>query len=166
MPAKSTEVAAVDDDFAALALSSGKTPATVNDVVSFSDIQSMARVAGLDEADVVFLANPYTVLQNRDKDKLIGIPFMIRYWRFTQDEKTKRYYVVAYCVTRDDEMFILTDGSTGIKAQLASLTVKRKEDGHKFPDQYAMIVSGLTRSDYDYEDDKGEISEAHTYYLA
>lgn len=110
---------------------------------------------GIPEADLVVIVNPYTVL-NKDKDALLNKPFFIRHVRFTADKQTGAPFCVFYAVTKDNEMFVVTDGSTGIYAQLQKITEDYGRQGN------FLIANGLRKSDYLAENGQ----PATTYYLA
>lgn len=155
----SAEIASLREDWS-------KAPVDLNDAVSFDDLIAQARVAGLGEEDTIFIASPYTVL-NKDKDVLLSRPFYIRWFRFGQDDVTKKYYTVFYAVDRENNMYAVTDGSTGIKQQLVTLYNKRAADKHATPDGNVLVANGLRKSEYIYTDpNTGEQSPAVTYYLA
>lgn len=54
----------------------------------------------------------------KDKDKLVGIPFLVLDWRFIVDEKTKREYVNVLVMNGQGSKARFNDGSTGVYAQL------------------------------------------------
>lgn len=121
----------------------------INSVVSFEELASVAEA-------VVF--NPYEVV-NKDKDTLLGVPFVIRHGRIAVDEATGNQYVVLYVVDKDNRMIVLTDGSTGIFQQYVT---KVNEFGKTGP---FLIANGLRKSEYVYEDVNGNKSPAVTYYF-
>jgi hypothetical protein len=59
--------------------------------------------------------------------------------------------------------FVFTDGGTGIHDQLGEWLTKSGREVKDVPPMF--FKKGLTVSNYDYTDDKGNVSEAHTYYL-
>ena len=147
-----------------------QTPEEVNAVITF---QEAIAASGFNQEDITYLSSPYVILKGDEKDRLLQTPFYIRAWRFAEDTETERPYVVAFVVTEGNDMFILTDGSTGIYEQLKKLTAKRLEEGHAAPVEHAMVVNGLRKSEYGLNAEnkpaaKGEkvVGKATTYYLA
>lgn len=128
---------------------------------------------GLNEAELTFVGSPYVILNDRQKDELIGVPFLIRSIRFSTDPKTFRDYAVLYVVTKDNRMFIVTDGSTGIFSQVQKIVADRIGQGHTKPLEGVLVANGLRVSTYDVNADgkpaqPGDkvVSEGATYYLA
>jgi hypothetical protein len=140
----------------------------LNTVLTFDEA---ATASGLSEQDMVFIASPYTVL-NQDKDILLDNPFFIRAIRFATDAETENSYTVFHCVTRANESYVVTDGSTGIFRQLSRVVSQRIADGHPTPFQNVMVPNGLRKSEYGIDAEgkpvpKGAkaVSKAATYYL-
>lgn len=129
---------------------------SINDVMTFDEAIA---AGGIPLEDTIVVINPYTVL-NKDKDALLNKPFFIRMVKFTVDTDTGAEYAVFYAVTRDNEMFVVTDGSTGIHKQLISL-VERYQRDYSF-----LIANGLRKSDYKIESGENKGKPATTYYLA
>ena len=129
---------------------------SINDVMTFDEAIA---ASGLRVEDTIVVINPYTVI-NKDKDALLNKPFFIRMVRFAIDEETGAEYAVFYAVTRDNEMYVVTDGSTGIHQQLLKLVDKYDRD-HSF-----LIANGLRKSDYKIADGENKGKPATTYYLA
>jgi hypothetical protein len=99
-----------------------------------------------------------------DKDTLIDTKFIILGWRFNPGDFGE--FVTMMVVTEDGRKFIVNDGSTGINQQLALYTNATGRHGGM------LVEHGLTRSDYEYEDNSVLDSEgnptkrpAKTYYL-
>lgn len=105
-----------------------------------------------------------------DKDRLIATPFFILDWRFlvgdqgvnskTKDYPGKGLYSTIRLVTEDNRKFRISDGSSGIHAQLFDYS-----DKHEGRTVAMMVKGGLVRSDYTTEID-GEEVEGTTYYLS
>lgn len=124
------------------------------------DINSVATFEELAANAETLVFNPYEVI-NKDKDALIGVPFVIRHGRIATDQNTFQDYAVLYVVTKDNDMYVVTDGSTGIMAQYVA---KVNEYGKPGP---FLIPNGLRKSEYLYEDPiSGVKSPAVTYYFA
>lgn len=144
----------------------------INLAVTFEEALAIAaQKTGLTSDALAFIGSPYTVLKGTDKDKLVDEPLFVRNWRFAMDDETEREYAVMHVVTKREVMpdmgslFIITDGSTGICAQLRAETEKRVGDSHPTPTQNLLIPNGLTRSDYTIEGDDGKPQDATTFYL-
>jgi len=140
----------------------------LNATVSFEEALAQS---GLTSEQIVVVASPYTVL-NKDKGILVDNPFFIRNVRFATDEDSGNEYAVFYAVTRANEMYVVTDGSTGIRAQLKSIVAQREKDGHPTPTQNFLVANGLRVSEYGLNADNkpakaGEkvTGKASTYYL-
>lgn len=149
---------------------SGMDEATINRVASFQEaLQTAAQVTGFTQADLVYQASAYPLLEN--KDALIGVPFIIMEAKFSESKKYKNAdgvgnrFVILYVVTEQDEKWTVTDGSTGIAADIERLITEREEKGLMPSNQAILVKNGLTRSDYEYTDEKGNVSDASTYYL-
>lgn len=130
-------------------------PLNADELNSVRTFDELIKESGVAESDLVVILNPYTVL-NKDKDALLNKPFFIRQVRFTTDDTTGNPFCVIYAVTRDNEMYVVTDGSTGIYKQLVKITEDYART-HSF-----LIANGLRKSDYLAENGQ----PATTYYLA
>lgn len=113
-----------------------------------------------------------------NKDKLIGVPFLIVQWRFNESDKYKNEdgtngtFVSAEIMLTDGTLLVLNDGSTGIARQLRELSDRRIEAGHGMPYAGRAVNKGLRKSEYDLPIEKvvnGKIvtEDTHgvTYYL-
>lgn len=111
-----------------------------------------------------------------DKSVLIGRPFLILSWRFNEGDFGDKGFVSAEIVTDQDEKFILNDGSTGIRDQLATVTSQRVSRKHSTPYAGLVCANGLTKTNYFYNETTQETSSkaregkgwvsAATFYLA
>lgn len=98
------------------------------------------------------------VMTKEQKASLVGQPLMIVKWSFHPGDFGE--FVSCWIVTRNDQKFILNDGSTGIYAQLKGVTENTGRD--------AMLAcpKGLRVSKYTYTDQRtGEERPAETYYV-
>ncbi len=93
-----------------------------------------------------------------DKNALVGLPLMILEWIERNDETSGRDYMSMRLLTNDGRRLVVNDGSTGIADQLRELTRAGVEHG-------PVYCRGLRRSDYVYENEKGEKSSATTFYF-
>ncbi len=122
---------------------------------SYDEAVAAAELDGLTDEDMTFVRSPFRVIT--DKTEMLGVPHLIRAFRFSKDEKSERPYVVVYAVAKlpkGDEMVIYTDGSAGIMRQLVRGMERRIADGHKYPTQWYNVVNGLEKSTYDLVADK------------
>lgn len=112
----------------------------------------------LDSADLI---PSYNIL-GKNKDALVDKPFLILHWRFNWSDKFNGEFVSALVVTEDGDKFVVNDGSTGICAQLRTVTNQRGKYGGM------LCRKGLTRSTYPlFDEDTGEKKgEGTTYYIA
>jgi hypothetical protein len=145
MSATNTDLATIDEAIASLTNYFPEVDqADLNSVVTFDEAIA---AAGLSEEQMVVVTNPYTVL-NKDKDVLVDQPFFVKLIRFTKDAETDNPFAILYVVDRANQMFVVTDGSTGIFRQALAIVAQRVKDGHPTPFQNWMIVNGLRKSEY------------------
>lgn len=149
---------------------SGIDDATINRIATFADAFAAAGASELTQEEMLYEASSYPLLEN--KDELIGVPFIITQVKWGESKKfrgadgTGNRFTILYVVTEGDTKHTITDGSTGIASQVEEMVADRKARGIVPEDQMFFVKNGLTRSDYDYTDDHGNVSEASTYYLA
>lgn len=120
-------------------------------VKSFADATALVGEEATNIADV--LGTGFSILPSSDKDKLIGVPFIVL--EYKQHEGSKGTYASLLVVTRDDEKYVINDGGTGIPRQLDSLTSKQ------IPVVGLYVPKGIKKSVYDHP----EHGESVTYYL-
>lgn len=144
--------------------------ADVQKVRSFADAQNLFVNAGFTQADLEFQASVYALLE--DKHQLIGVPFLVTEFKFSESKKFKnadgvgKSFAIMYVVTQDDAMYTVVDGSTGIRDQLEAIAAERIESNHPDPYKGIAVVNGLRVSEYDYTDPQtGAVSMAETFYL-
>lgn len=94
-----------------------------------------------------------------DKSVAVGKEFLIIDWAFITDQTTGREYASIRLITAHNALIRMNDGSTGIYKQLKMLESKGIHGG-------VHCVNGLRVSEYMFEDEKGNRSQAKTYYLA
>ena len=117
-------------------------------VGSFSDAMELLSASGLIAEDFASsYGTGFTVLDTKDKARLVGVDFMILEWAFNTGENGE--FVSAAIVTEPGEKLILNDGSTGIRDQLRTVTATRLARGVPHADAYkALLVKGLRESTY------------------
>lgn len=94
----------------------------------------------------------------KDKNVLIGSPFMILDWRFNKDG-SGREYVNVLVMGSNGEKVRFNDGGTGVYAQIKAIQDECGKVG-------VMVKGGLRKSDYTFENEKGVKTAAITFYLA
>lgn len=94
-----------------------------------------------------------------DKAMAVGREFLVIDWKFITDKDTGREYASMRIINPQNEKAIINDGSTGIYRQLKDLSDRGIRGG-------IHCSNGLRVSEYVYENDNGEKSNAKTYYLA
>lgn len=92
-----------------------------------------------------------------DKSKLVNRPIMLVHWNFYDGDYGE--FVSAWVMTPEGERFIVNDGSTGMYAQLRTLTDTKNIRS------MLLVKRGLRASDYTYTDPRGQSHPARTYYL-
>lgn len=152
----------------------------INTIVTFEEaIARAAAAAEVTTDELVTVASPWRAIDDMGgKDYLLSKPFFIVDASFNKDRETERWYVVLHIVTQANEMFYVTDGSTGIKDQMLSIIGQRKSDQHPTPFEGFTIANGLRKSEYQLVKIDGETrpaprdwdgkieGKATTYYLA
>lgn len=127
---------------------------TLKDITSWEDA---AKVWGDRVFDVRELGDGFKLLRKGDKGKLVGVPFVVAAFKFNDGDYGT--FATIHVVTKDNQRYIINDGSTGIKDQLTEFFNKTHQLGG------LVCPGGLRVSEYDYEDEEGELKPAKTYYL-
>lgn len=155
---------------------SSTVPATIENVGKGIDDQTLAEIRSFDDAlrqaeatgeleNYSDYGTGFVVLPTAEKNRLVGVPFVILEWRFTNGDNG--LFVSCAIVTKNGEKLIVNDGSTGIRDQLVKITEQRKAKGRTEPQKSLIVERGLTESRYEYPDPKtGEMRPAVTYYLS
>lgn len=124
-----------------------------------ADLQSFDEAVNLVQKVVGSIYNAGDVLGDgfvvANKDALIDVKFLILSYTFSQGDYGPM--VVARIMTERNEKLVLVDGSSGIYDQMRQAEEKGFTSG--------LLVSGLNKSSYTYEDDNGDQKPAHTFYL-
>lgn len=91
------------------------------------------------------IGDGFTMLE--EKDKLLNVPMVVMQWVFATGDYTRdgerTEYVIARILTEHAEKFIVTDGGTGICAQLREYEARTGRTGG------LMCGRGLRKSEYD-----------------
>jgi hypothetical protein len=135
----------------------------VSTLKTFDEVAQAARemvAAGAQVLDTADLADGFTLL--KDKNQLVGSEFFIvsRKIRYSDSFGGSSYSVIRIVTRATDSRVVITDGSTGIHAQLGDLG----------ENVVVYCKNGLVRSDYpaseDYDPESGTGRPAGTtYYL-
>lgn len=133
-------------------------------ITDFSSAIEALNAAGVEVESSTDYGTGFEIL--KDKDMLKGVDFVILEWRFNDSDKYEGDFVSATLVTKDGRKLILNDGSTGIRDQLRMITNLRIKNGHPKPQAGILVRNGLTKSEYNYTDEKGKTAKAATYYLS
>lgn len=123
-------------------------------ISSFEEAKRLAteKFGSIDDATEV-MGTGFTVLNGKDKDKLVKVPFVILSMDFNTGDQGP--YVSFLCVTEDDRKYVVNDGGTGIYKQLDEWMVRTGKGG-------GLFVNGLRKSEYDHP----EHGRSTTYYLS
>jgi hypothetical protein len=135
----------------------------LREVSSFDEMLDLvaSKVGEIDSAAQA-LGDGYSLLDSRDKGRLVGIPLLCVSWQFSISDRIKdKEFVTVRMMTKNGDKIILNDGSQGIYKQLRDYT--NSHDGRTIG---LMVHKGLRVSEYDYTDpNNGEVSRVTTYYL-
>lgn len=150
---------------------------------SLSQIAEQFALAGVDVLNDE-LDGVYNTDLIKDKDFLRDLPFMITRWRFNEsddykdEEGNNGIFVsveIAYQMGPNSpvQTGVFNDGSSGICAQLQTITQRRLEKGLEWEQAHSgrMVRRGLRRSDYQRDTGKRDkndapiMESATTFYL-
>lgn len=134
--------------------------AQLREITSFDDLVAMVnRREDLSFVDVSDFGNGFSILDTKDKSRLIGREFYILDWRFNKGDKGE--FVSMNILTRDNQKLVINDGSTGICQQMRDI-----ETANGGTTALVKVPRGLRVSEYTYENpDTGKDETARTYYL-
>lgn len=125
---------------------------------SFDDVAALMGDAGIKVIDYSEeFGNGFTLI--KDKNSLVGVEFIIVEQKQVDGDYGDGKFTVVHCMTINGDKVIFVDGGSGIHAQCMAMTERGIVSG-------VHVRGGLTRSDYEYENDKGKMEPATTYYLA
>lgn len=162
--AKALTVAGMPDELRKQAL----TKEQRQEIGSFADALKYAEQAavslglpGVAKATDVF-GDGYKLTE---KSELVGKRMVVVDWHFSDGDFGPAGFVSVNAVLADDTRVVFNDGSTGVRDQLTDFTLKLKSTLN-IARQPIVCEDGLRVSEYDYEDAKGNVSRAKTYYLA
>lgn len=158
----------IEDRRAKLRRQMGVTTTEIEPIADAREIESFEEVRELVEQDPtsVLIVDDYQKLD--DKGQLINVPFLVKSWWFTDSDEFGRegqFAVMRILVSRkvltpagETDKVVVTDGSTGIMAQLREITKKTEKTG------MLLVRHGLRVSQYTAATDEGP-KAAKTYYL-
>ena len=132
------------------------------EVNSFEAALAILNAAGVVAESISDFGAGFTVV---DKARLVNVPFVILEWRFNTSEFNDAGFVSLSVVTKNDDKWIINDGSTGILQQLIRVTRIRRQRKHATPQNGLAVPAGLSVSNYRYTDADGKERPASTYYL-
>lgn len=132
------------------------------EVTSFEDALAILNASGVVAESISDFGAGFTVV---DKARLVNVPFVILEWRFNSSEFNDAGFVSLSVVTKNNDKWIINDGSTGILQQLIRVTRVRRQRKHATPQNGLAVPAGLSVSNYRYTDAEGKERPASTYYL-
>lgn len=124
-------------------------------IISADDAFKALADAGIQITNATDYGDGFTVID--DKKRLVDNPFIVVNARLAHGDFG--HFSILHVITKQNEKFIVIDGSTGIYAQVLR---------HGVSVFIGLLCElGLTVSEYEYEDEKtGEKRPAKTYYIA
>ena len=133
-------------------------PAELNAPVGFFEA---IELAGAQHSEAIVM-NPYEVL--KDKTELIDVAFFVRSVRFVPGElsDTGNPYAILHIVDEKDRLWLVTDGSTGMFAQLGQLVADRIAAGDPKPHEGFLFANGLRVSEYPIDKNGAPIPKGDT----
>lgn len=124
-------------------------------ISTFEEARAIAATEWGEETDATKeIGTGFAVLNGKEKDRLVGTPFIILSLDFNEGDMGE--FVSFLAVTEDNRKYVINDGSTGIHAQLKAWYEKTKKGGG------ILVRGGLRRSEYDNPNGEGRST---TYYL-
>jgi hypothetical protein len=134
-------------------------PNDLRNIESFQDALRLLEGSGISVEDATeVIGDGFEMLD--DKTKLVDQPFVILAWLFApgdyKDEQTGETseFCIMRLVTGEGKKYVVTDGSTGLSAQLRDYEQRTGKMGG------LIVRRGLRRSDYENEHGPGT-----TFYL-
>jgi hypothetical protein len=150
--------AIVQSDFNLTALSDVGLPESYQEA-----FKALEALGGTVEHAADVLADEWPLVE---KESLVNVPFILMQWAISNPETSENgQYLVARGMTKEGARFRISDGGTGIKDQLISLTQRRMRDGHAAPNTGLLCAKGLRVSRYDTKDAAGKTIKAETFYI-
>lgn len=152
--------------------------ADVQNLHTLEDIERYFAAQGVELSAGEEISDGFEKLEN--KDRLIGTPIILIDWRELWSDENAGYFHTIRLMTAAGEKYRISDGSTGISAQLREITEVRTNDPRKLPNAGLIVKDGLTKSEYWVSKDGGRAltsqeaeslpadqkRKAATYYLS
>lgn len=92
----------------------------LRNISSANDVLALYQELGQEATDLSeALGSGFEVLPTKEKARLVGVPFIIVEWHFSEGDRGE--FVSLTIVTKHNEKLILNDGSSGILAQVHDL---------------------------------------------
>lgn len=132
------------------------------EVTTFDEALAILSASGVVAESISDFGAGFTVV---DKARLVNVPFVILEWRFNSSELNDAGFVSLSVVTKNNDKWVINDGSTGILQQLIRVTRVRRQRKHATPQNGLAVPAGLSVSNYRYTDAEGKERPASTYYL-
>lgn len=150
-----TEVATTKPTGMTLRGKAGETTVSPQELRELS-FEELSRALGVVDATEAIGTDQFGPILE-DKSRLVGVPFILVYWKFYQGDMGE--FASMGILTQSGDRYIVNDGSTGICAQLRELTDKQNID--------AMVACkhGFRFSDYTFTAADGTEKPARTYYI-
>lgn len=132
-------------------------------IQSFDDaLRLVGDKLGGEVVDVTDLGDGFSVLDNKNKTQLIGVPFIILSVSFhagdhTREDGEKGEFTSLRVVTKDGRKLVINDGGSGIYEQMKMLHKMRPESVGK----PIVVHKGLRVSEYDHP----QYGPSKTFYL-
>lgn len=136
---------------------------TLRTFESWDDVASFFGESPVIAGDII--GDGYTLLQKTDeKNELVDKDMLIVKWKWNEsDYGTDEKYILVWALVRQRNGGVwkvkFIDGGVGIRQGIADIETKGFVGN-------VLVVGGLVRSDYTYEDDKGNEIPATTFYLS
>lgn len=134
-------------------------------IKTFEDALAVLQDAGVVVRSTDDLGTGFRVLPTSEKHTLVNVPFVVLAYEFhVSKERLDKDgnglpFSAMHIVTKDGRKLIVTDGSTGIMADLRKYQAKGQREGILAP-------RGLTVSEYDYVHPDGSREPSKTFYLS
>lgn len=137
----------------------------LREIETFDDLVASLNAAGLELIDTDdYLGSGSTVLVKQERMRLVGVPFVVMQWNFTEskDHAGAWFVYVEVMTVKDGVRYAFTDGSKfGIRDQLATITMRTKRFNG------AQAKRGLAHRDYEYIDPyTGDTNKVNVYSIA
>ena len=132
------------------------SPDELRAIDSWQDAQRLLLESGVELRDAsTEIGDGFVMLD--DKSELVNKPMLILAWIFAPGDFGENYCIMRV-VTGDGSKYVVTDGSTGLAAQIREYEARTGATGG------LLVQRGLRKSEYDTEIN-GEMVHGTTFYL-